>query len=337
MNIAIDPHMASLAARMRSLKACPACGEGGGKVIFADTDITHLETLPDDLRHADYTLCPACGLIYAAWRQVGAAAEAYYGLFPELEHRRYAVYPPPEDYRAGKARVAEWLAGFMASHDLLDNAGSLLHIRSDCGSLGPVLARRAAHVAVTGGDYFETNLRHSRDSGAMEDVYRLKPAGIERLGKRRFDIVVVNHMFTHAIDLGGDVAACRDMLAPNGAMVIYNEIDGLEYFRPGSRYWRLKPINNYHKQIFGPASFRRFLAAAGLRLDHVERRKNTLVAIARRDDRIAMERAGADEIAGLARLVEKWNRDRASWRRAALDFTPARKVYKALARKPEAV
>ncbi len=321
---------------MQRLDSCPACGAGRGAEIFTDNDLTGNRTLPEALWRSEYTLCGNCGLIYAAWRQETSVATPYYDLFPELEHRSYGVYPPPEGYRNGKLSVARWIAGILEANGLLDEGRSLLHIRCDFGSLAQELAKTSPGIKITGGDYFESNVRFARESGNLEDVYLLDPAGIETLPGKQFDIVVVNHMFTHAIDLQSDLKACLAMLKPGGTMFVYNEIDFMETVNPGGRYFRLAPVNNYHKQLFTPGSIRRFFEHAGLELRSAERRKNTLSFILTRREGAAGKPATIPtaELSLLKARLERWGGYRRSWIRSAMRLKPVRAAYRRMAKDP---
>ena len=318
------------ASRMRRLDACPSCGSVDLSDLFDDNDLSDNEELPAPLRRSDYRLCRHCALIFAAWRQVPEAADAYYNLFPSLEKRDYATYPPPETYRENKSKVANWIAGELEKGGLLKDRVRILHVRCDCGSLGPAIRRHVADPAVIGLDYFDSNIRFANESGDVE-ASGLSPAGAIPLDQEKFDVIVINHMFTHALDLRRDLAIYLQMLRPEGSLFVYNEIDFSETLRLGGRYFRLKPVNNYHKQLFSPLSFQRFFAAAGCRIVHGQRRKNTLCALVRRDPLLKLEPASRTEMDTASRLVETWMAYRRSMKGKMLSWSPIRKSLRALA------
>lgn len=318
------------ASRMRRLLACPSCGSDDLRDLFDDNDISDNNSLPDPLRRSDYRLCRHCALIFASWRQVPEAADAYYNLFPSLEHRDYATYPPPQSYRDNKAKVANWVAGELEKEGLLKDHVRILHVRCDCGSLGPAIRSHVPNAAVVGLDYFESNIRFANENGNVE-AGDLSPAGATPLHQEKFDVIIINHMFTHALDLRRDLEIYLEMLGSEGALFVYNEIDFSEMLRLGGRYFRLKPINNYHKQLFSPHSFQRFFASAGCSIVHAQRRRNTLSALVRRDAAIRFEPASETEVKAVGERVETWMGYRRSLKGKILSWPPIRKSLKVLA------
>ncbi len=318
------------ACQMQRLNACPSCCSDDLRDLFDDNDISGNDTLPDPLRRSDYRLCHHCALIFASWRQVPEAANAYYDLFASLEHRDYATYPPPQAYQAGKTKVANWVAGELKKEGLLKDQVRILHVRCDCGSLGPVIRRDVPNAVVVGLDYFESNVRFANENGYVEAA-DLSPAGATLLDQQKFDIIIINHMFTHALDLRGDLDIYLEMLSTEGALFIYNEVDFFETLRLGGPYFRLKPVNNYHKQLFSPHSFQRFFASAGCRIVHAQRRKNTICALLTRDPALRVEPASQTEVKAIGEQVEKWMDYRRSFKGKVLSWSPIRKSLKAMA------
>ncbi|MEM9626929.1 MAG: methyltransferase domain-containing protein [Pseudomonadota bacterium] len=318
------------ASRMRRLDVCPSCVSGDLCDLFDDNDISANEDLPAALRRSDYRLCRHCLLIFASWRQLPEAADAYYNLFPSLEKRDYANYPPPETYRGNKSKVADWIAKELEKAGLLKDRVRLLHVRCDCGSLGPAIRRHVADPAIVGLDYFDSNIRFANERGGVEAA-SLNPAGATLMDQEAFDVIVINHMFTHALDPRRDLEIYLQMLGPEGSLFIYNEIDFSETLRLGGRYFRLKPVNNYHKQLFSPLSFQRFFAAAGCEVIRGQRRKNTLTALVRRDPLLKLQPASVAEVDAASDLVETWMAYRRSLKGRVLSWSPIRKSLRALA------
>ncbi len=325
--------IARAAAAMTQLDSCPACAGTIFRDAFTDNDLTRLSQLPDALRRSDYRLCCSCMLVFAAWRQVPEAAVAYYDLFPDLEHRHYAVYPPPDEYRANKARVAQWIVGELETAGALRDNQRVLHIRSDCGSLGPALRDRYPGTTVVGQDYFDSNVRFANEAGNV-DARLLKPTGAELLEDSAFDIVVINHMFTHALDPRSDLDIYLKMLKPDGTIFTYNEIDFYEALRFGGRHFRTKPVNNYHKQLFTPRSLQRFFAAAGLEMTGAGRRRNTLSACLKHNPAVWVKPAGQDELDDMTRRLDAWLEMRSSFKGKVVSWSPVRAVLKAIASPP---
>ncbi len=328
--------IALAASAMVQLPGCPACGSTNLRDAFSDNDLTRHTQLPDALRRSDYCLCHNCMLVFAAWRQVPEAATAYYDLFPDLEHRHYAVYPPPEEYRANKVRVAKWIVGELENASALSDNARVLHIRCDCGSLGPVVREKFPEATVFGQDYFESNVRFANESGNV-DASLLKPTGAELLEESGFDVVVINHMFTHALEPRADLEIYLKMLKPGGTIFTYNEIDFYEALRFGGRHFRTKPVNNYHKQLFTPRSLQRFFASAGLEMTHAGRRRNTLSASLKYSPAAWVEPAGQAELEDMTKRLVTWLDMRSSFKGKVVSWSPVRAVLKAMASPPPAL
>ncbi len=332
-DIQLRSDLKETASRMQRLLACPSCGGDDLRDLFDDNDISQHDELPDALRRSDYRLCRHCALIFASWRQLPEAADAYYDLFPSLEHRDYATYPPPQTYQKSKAEVANWIAGELNKQDLLKDHVRILHVRCDCGSLGPAVRSHIPNAVVVGLDYFASNVRFANENGSVE-AGDLSPAGATPLHHEKFDIIIINHMFTHALDLRSDLDIYLEMLGEEGVLFVYNEIDFSEMLRLGGRYFRLKPVNNYHKQLFSPHSFQRLFALAGCRIVQAQRRRNTLCALVRRDPALRFEPASETEVKAVGEQVETWMDYRRSLKGKVLSWPPVRKSLKALAAPP---
>lgn len=336
MNIALRDQNAEAAAIMHRLDRCPSCNCKESYDAFGDHDLTSLHNLPEAMRHGDYVICAECTLIYAQWRQRLESAEPYYSMFPALEKRGYVQYPPPENYRRSKGKVAEWIANECHGRGLISNDSAILHIRSDCGSIGPAIRKFAPDTRIVGYDYFPTNIRYANETGAL-DSQLLSPKGIKIDPDQKFDLILESHMFTHALQLLSELEACLAMLKPDGAMFVYNEIDYLETLRPGGRYFRLAPVVNYHKQLFTVNSLTRFFQKAGLHIIHTGRRKNTLTMILQRpkvSEQVSYKRASEKEVSQLRDKIARWGKYRNSWVNSAMEVKAVRASYKLLARKP---
>jgi SAM-dependent methyltransferase len=76
-----------------------------------------------------------------------------------------------------------------------------------------------------------------------------------------FDLIVCNHMFTHALRPQAFFAELRSKLKPGGYLYCHNEPDDAEYLVGGQSM--LATLNPLHLQAFDQASMRRALAANG--------------------------------------------------------------------------
>lgn len=328
--------LAFAAAAMRQLDRCPSCGCGDLREAFTDNDLSGDVSLPSALRRSDYRLCRRCLLIFAAWRQTPAAAPAYYQLFAELENRHYAVYPPPASYRTGKAEAAQRIAGELMRAGALSYNARILHVRCDCGSLGPVIRRYFPGATVVGQDYFETNVRFANEIGNLEAL-PLSPAGAECQGTNAFDVVVANHIFTHALDPIADLRTYGTMLRAGGTLFTYNDYDFSETIRFGGRFFRVDPVNNYHKQLFSPRSLQRLFAAAGYEIIGAHRRRNTISAVLKQGSCAPSEAAGDEEFECIYNKLQTWMTYRSSFKGKLVSWPPIRAALKAFATEPQAL
>src|SRR5690606_35318915 len=130
-----------------------------------------------------------------------------------------------------KAATARRIARTCLDAGILKDGFSVLHIRSDCGSLGPAIHEVADGCTVTGFDYFDSNVRWANEAGAMT-AYMLDPRGLAAPPSGgKFDLILANHVFAHSLDPSKDAAALLAMLNPGGSVYVYTEHDTLKYFR----------------------------------------------------------------------------------------------------------
>ena len=99
---------AEIGRRMIMLEACAFCGSRDLTPMPFVNDLEPMDEVGEALKDSDYHLCNACALLFARRRQSRETVADYYGWFSRLEHRDYAVYPPPEAYRSAKRLVAAY-------------------------------------------------------------------------------------------------------------------------------------------------------------------------------------------------------------------------------------
>ena len=330
MNIKIDANLLEQASELQQLDCCPLCSGKHFHKGWQDNDLTAMEDMPEALKSSGFRLCLDCGAVYAAKRQIPEVMRPYYELFPVLEHRTYNSYPPPEGYKIGKMGVADWLVGLCQKYGNLTDQAEILHVRSDFGSLGQALKKAGIKANVTGLDYMASNVRYSNETQAVAaDI--LLPGPLRVIENRQFDIVIINHIFTHSINPRADMETCLKMLKPGGVIINYNENDFSSFMRPSSKYFRLAPVNNYHKQLFTNQSLTRFYNSNGLDVEHISSRKHTLTVVARRSD-VAVVAISDHEQNSLTAMLDRWLRLRRSPVRFMMAIKPLRKLRRALAR-----
>jgi SAM-dependent methyltransferase len=282
-----------------TLSFCPGCGSSkfSGLPIKTDLKAKHFKLWGDALvADPEFALCHRCGLIFARCRQTTAASEAYYTAFQELERRDYAVYPPPEVFLENQRRYADQLGEVLDRENVFQVGQRVLQIRAECGMHLARLRDRHGITELYGLDYFNSNLRYAREDLGLSNVGQLHPS-LEGLPftDRSYDVILCNHLLTHALDLPGVIRWLLSLLAPAGAVVFYGEENHDNYLR---RRWPLPRVNNYHKQLLSPESFRNLCRVHGLemRIVHTFRERipwavpsRTMVAIARAGERTPPE------------------------------------------------
>jgi SAM-dependent methyltransferase len=238
---------------MVTLRACPGCGSGRWSGVPIRTDLR----AKDVARWGDavigeprFALCHRCGLLFARARQAASTSDAYYAAFQTLEHRDYAVYPPPQLFLDNQAKYAEALGAVLDGHGVFRPGQRVLQIRSECGLHLARLRRRWGLTELYALDHFDSNIRYAREDLGLPHVQRLSPT-MEIPFAGPFDVILCNHALTHALDPAAVLARLRALLADDGVIVFYGEDSHEGFLRRG---WPLPRVNNYHKQLLTKTS-----------------------------------------------------------------------------------
>ncbi len=268
--------------RMESLTSCPGCEGEDIVAVFPYNDLRYLgHDVDPDLAVSDFHLCRSCGLMYARRRQAAADFASYYERFAEWENRSYAVYPPPEKFIQGKKDAAVEITQVLAEQGLLRPDARVLHVRADGGALLAHLRDAHGVQAVYGLDVFETNRRFARDHFRLPEVEPLAYGEFRiPFGSTRFDLIVANHLLTHACRPRQAMAVLRERLSPEGALFLYNEQDHLLGFGRGASFLR-DGINNFHKQVLYESSLLTLLRLGGFSGTVVGQRNTSPLVVAR--------------------------------------------------------
>ena len=265
------------------LSACPSCGWGEGILLPVRPAVVKAGAC-QVIERPRYTRCGGCSLIYAAIRQSPDELEAYHQAFQESEQRTYTVYPPPPEYLQHQAAYAEALGLIVDRHiDVSDQ--HVLQLRCECGFHLARLKDRGAEV--WGLDYFPSNVQYARENlGVSAGLMTADLASSPGLD-RAYDVILSNHLLTHALDLTETLHVMLRVLRPGGTLILHGEPDLTIRIR---QRWP-KRINNYHKQLFTRESLVAVCRQVGLEADVVHTFKkglthaipaHSMVAIARR-------------------------------------------------------
>jgi hypothetical protein len=302
--------------RIVELTACSVCGHDAFTPVCEFNRFLLSEVAPDAAAmRADYALCHRCGVVFARRRPVGdrfrflvehfeetigrVAADAQRGtkvlgsrrLTDEDSERLRAraaqpmfvsEFPRPKNRQHLPQLLRDRLA--VAAH--VELLGSLLpldrprvlEIRPRFGAIGGALRR------LYGGETFALPLFEAQQLLVQEvygtcaehlldyDAFSIPYSGC-------FDLVVANHLLTHAVHPHEALATIRQRLGPGGHVYLYNEPDESDFLDSGKSIFNT--LNAFHLQTFDGASLARALQSAGFELVYIGHHHDNCIALAR--------------------------------------------------------
>lgn len=161
-------------------------------------------------------------------------------------------------------------------------APRVLELRPRTGAIGGAL-KRVWNAEVCGLPLFESQqvlnryvYGHTVDQLLDYDHFTIPYPGA-------FDLVVANHMMTHAVRPRDFLDLVRERLTPGGHLYLYNEPDDAEFLHHGQSM--INTLNPFHLQAFDRDSLLRGLAAAGYETVFVTHERGNLVVLARPAER----------------------------------------------------
>lgn len=273
---------AEIGANMSECEACPCCGGGDLESVACRNDLHAIEGVSDNMKDSDYHACLDCGLIFARRRQSLESATLFYQWFAHLERRDYAIYPPPKNYIQAKSDRAKAHVRYLADHGVLFPGMTVAHVRCDVGSHLMQIREQFPDCTFHGYDYFDSNIRYAHDQG-LHGVTKLDPARINLVDGTAYDLIICNHIFTHAFDPAADLRMLNEALKPGGVLFLYNEIDHFLRFQPQGPFYQWVALNNFHKQLFSPLSLEVFLTRGGFSIKAQDHYNFSMQFLARRD------------------------------------------------------
>lgn len=340
------PHASSQAipGGIAGLTACSVCGHATWTPVCEFNRFFLSETAPDaDAMRSDYALCHRCGVAFARLRPVGdrfrylvehfeetigrVAADGQRGTkvlgsrrlsADEAEQLRVRATQPMfvsefPRVKGGRQHLPQLLRDRLAVAAHVEIIGSLLtleaprvlEIRPRFGAIGAALRR------LYGGETFALPLFEAQQVLVREaygtcadhlldyDSFQIPYTGC-------FDLVVANHLVTHAVRPGEALATIRQRLAPGGHLYLYNEPDEADFLETGKSIFNT--LNAFHLQTFDEAALARALQSAGFEPVYIGHHHDNCVALAR----VAPDGAAWDPMSKkeLARRVEKYARSR---------------------------
>ena len=321
--------------------ACPFCGGEPRTLVCPYNRFLLLDERPDEkASRYDYCLCHTCGSVYASKRPAGEGFRHLSSTFNETLGRQSSqpgskilLNPNPLTER-DRQRIrnlsqsgvlvsehsglhrSKWLPAIlrdkMANAVHIDLIGSLidikgariLEIRSRTGSNLETL-RRLYGAEVYALPMFESQkvIIESFFDLPAEGLIDFEDFSIPYEGP--FDLILCNHMLTHAVAPERLFAALRAALKPNGHIYFYNEPDDRKFIE------RLKVLYNvlnpFHLQTFDGPSLVRALAANQFEAVFLNHVGHDLICLARLAPDLPRENLPDDE---LADRVEHYRKSR---------------------------
>jgi SAM-dependent methyltransferase len=324
-----QPHPDPFGREWLSVDACPMCGDPQRTVVNEWNKLVTMGKAPDaDSARYDYAICHACGVGYATRRPFGSRYRFLLAHFGEVTNKHDGAaeftnpllnpYPLTNADREVLARRAargvfvsdhlglrgtEYLDGLIK--DRLDNSPHL-------DLIGALIAPRKARVLEvrprTG--VIAEGLRRLFDAEVhtmpiwesqqflLKQVYGINSLGLVDYDDFRipdsgpFDLIVCNHMLTHAVRPQRFFDEVRRTLKPGGHIYFYNEPDDAEFLSHNqSMFAALNPL---HMQTFDLNSFVRCMAANDLDIQFHRRRQLNHISLVRRGPTTLKPMGGAE-------------------------------------------
>jgi SAM-dependent methyltransferase len=294
------PHPDPRDEQWQVLESCPVCGHRDRTVVCPWNKFILLDKAPDtsSVRY-DYAVCHACGVLFASRRPVADRYRFLLEHFGEVTAKRGSggrisnlVLNPEPLTDAGRAALRQLAARgvFVSDHlglrkseylapllrDRFENSahtdiiGALLaprgwrvlEVRSRAGTILDGLHRAwGAHV-------FAMPIWESQQF-LLREVYGIETSDLidfERFAipfDGPFDLIICNHMLTHALRPRDFFAELRAKLRPGGHLYLHNEPDDAEFLEGNQSM--LATLNPLHMQAFDQAALARGLGANGFR------------------------------------------------------------------------
>ena len=307
-----------------TLSECPACGSPEHTVVSPWNKLVLIERIPDRAAaRYDYSLCHTCGLLFAARRPCGERYRFLLAQFEDVTAKRdgaaitnVVLNPRPLSDDSAELRRLAARGVFVSDHLRVSHKEHLPALLRDrfenslhTDVIGALLAPRGARVlevrsragsildglrAAWGAEVYAMPIWESQQQ-LLRDVYGIETSELIDFDRfnipfaGEFDLIICNHLITHAVRLGEFLAEVRRKLKPGGHIYLHNEPDDAE-FLAGTQSM-LATLNPLHLQAFDDLSLVRVLAANGFETAFLKHQRNeTLFCVARVQEptRVAM-------------------------------------------------
>jgi SAM-dependent methyltransferase len=262
-----------------------------------------------------YALCHRCGLVYATRRPAGKRYEWLMEHFEEtlgrhgneggrishtsrrltdqererlkglisrgvyvsdhLELRRSHYLPALLSDRLASSAHVEMLSALVPMRK-----ARVLEVRSKMGSISDAL-RRLFDADVHAMALFENQQFLIDQTYGIPVVSGIDFDRFSVPFEGEFDVIIANHMLTHAVRPGDFLRTVRDRLRPGGYLYLYSEMDEGDYLNSSKSIFSMNP---FHLQSFNRRALVRVLAAGGFATTFITLFRGSYVCVARRDE-----------------------------------------------------
>jgi SAM-dependent methyltransferase len=303
-----------------TLATCPVCGGLESTRVSRYNRFVLFDRIPDAASAIyNYSLCHACGVVYAGRRP---AAERYKWLLERFEEtlgRTEIGAPRPGKFALSSSSLTDEARDqlrrmvangiFVSGHSGLtrkdylpslmnDRLASSMHVEI-LGSLLPLNAPKVLEIRSRLGSISAMLQRlYGANCSAMaifenqrfliEEVYGFPAASPIDFDAftipfdGHFDLIISNHMLTHSVRPNEFLASVRNRLTPGGHLYLYNEPMEGEFLDRGKSMFNT--LNPFHLQTFNQASAVRALEANGFHVIFCSVRDDLFLALAQAVD-----------------------------------------------------
>jgi SAM-dependent methyltransferase len=306
--------VSAIAQDRLTVHACPVCGDDRATLVSEYNKFLLLETAPDvEASRYDYALCHGCGMVFARIRPVGERFRYLVERFEETIGRAPSAAAPTgkamNARRLSAGHVAELteraasgvfvsevpppaapylpalLRDRLAVSAHVELLGSLLPLRAPrvlevrprFGAIGAAL-RRLYDAEVVTLPLFEPHQFLIRQVYGLQADHLLDYDQFAIPYPGSFDLIVANHLVTHAVRPREMLATLRSRLAPGGHLYLYNEPDEADFLGGGKSMFNT--LNPFHLQAFDAPSLVRGLRANGFATTFVAHHEGHVILLA---------------------------------------------------------
>ena len=307
-------------APILTLERCPVCGGAEATRVSRYNRFILFARVPDPASAIyNYSLCHACGVVYAGRRPAGERYKWLLERFEETLGRTEVGAPRPGKFALSSSSLTDeareqlrrmvangvFVSGNsgLARKDYLpslmnDRLASSMHVEI-LGSLLPLNGPRVLEIRSRLGSICAMLQRlYGASCAAMtlfenqrfliEEVYGIPascPIDFDAFSipfEGRFDVIISNHMLTHAVRPKAFLATVRERLTPGGHLYLYQEPMEAEFLDRGKSMFNT--LNPFHLQTFNQPSAVRALEANGFRVIFCTVRDDLFLAVAQAVD-----------------------------------------------------